>query len=87
MNSITTPRSPAFEEYRQQVDTLTNQIRSQLSQVRVVDQPMISAVRGLERHCECTWSDMHHSLARICLYVARAGGVKRAGSVTAGTPG
>ena len=33
MSSITTPRSPAFEEYRQQVDTLTNQIRSQLSQV------------------------------------------------------
>ena len=32
-NSITTPRSPAFEEYRQQVDTLTNQIRSQLTQV------------------------------------------------------
>eukprot|EP01044_Picomonas_judraskeda_P001666 COSAG03_NODE_105_length_12702_cov_43.786162_2_plen_44_part_00 len=30
---MTTPRSPAFEEYRQQVDTLTNQIRSQLSQV------------------------------------------------------
>ena len=33
LSSITTPRSPAFEEYRQQVDTLTNQIRSQLSQV------------------------------------------------------
>lgn len=32
-SALSTPRSPAFEEYRQQVDTLTNQIRTQLSQV------------------------------------------------------
>eukprot|EP01046_Picozoa_sp_COSAG06_P013997 COSAG06_NODE_856_length_11920_cov_2.789358_2_plen_176_part_00 len=60
-SALSTPRSPAFEEYRQQVDTLTIQIRSQLSQVSRVATLSVCTCR--KRGWETSWQQPRQTTA------------------------